>query len=93
MVHYKPIKITLDAFKLAKVILDVLVRHHGLLDSIITDKGPLFTSKFWSLLYYFLNIKRRLSPAFHLQTNGQTKQQNNTMEVYLQVFVNFEQND
>ena len=93
MVHYKPVKITLDAPGLAEVIIDVVVRHHGLPDSIVTDRGSLFTSKFWSSLCYFLGIKRRLSTAFHPQTDGQTERQNSTIEAYLRAFVNFEQND
>ena len=66
MVHYEPVKITIDAPGLAEVIIDVVVRHHGLPNSIVTDKGSLFTSKFWSSLCYFLGIKRRLYTAFHL---------------------------
>ena len=93
MVHYEPIKVSIDAPGLAKVIIDVVVWHHGLPDSIVTDKGLFFISKFWSSLYYFLGVKRRLSTTFHSQTVGQTKQQNNTIEAYPQVFVNFEQND
>ena len=93
MVHYKPVKITIDAPGLAEVIIDVVVCHHGLSDSIVTDRGSLFTSKFWSSLCYFLGIKRRLSTAFHPQTDGQTERQNSTMEAYLRAFVNFEQND
>ena len=87
------VKITIDAPGLAEVIIDVVVRHNGLSNSIVMDKGSLFTSKFLSLLCYFFGIKRRLSTAFDSQINGQTKRQNNTMEVYLRVFVNFEQND
>ena len=93
MVHYEPIKVTIDTPGLAEVIIDVVVRHHGLPDSITTDRGAIFTSKFWSSLCYFLSIKRRLSTAFHPQTDGQTERQNSTMEAYLRAFVNFEQND
>ena len=93
MVYYEPVKITIDTPGLAKVIIDVVVRHHGLFDSIVTDRGSLFISKFWSSLCYFFGIKRRLSPAFHLQTDGQTKMRNSTMEAYLRAFVNFKQND
>ena len=93
MVHYEPVKVTIDAPGLAEVIIDVVVRHHGLPDSIVTDRGSLFTSKFWSSLCYFLGIKRRLSTAFHPQTDGQTERQNSTIEAYLQAFVNFKQND
>ena len=93
MVHYQPVQVTIDAPGLAEVILDVVVWHHGLPDSIVSDRGSVFTSKFWSSLCYFLGIKRRLSTAFHSQTDGQTERQNSTMEAYLRAFVNFEQND
>ena len=90
MVHYKPVKITIDAPDLTEVIIDVMVRHHGLSNSIITDPGSPFTSKFWSLLCYFLGIKRRLTTAFHLQTDNQIEKQNNTMKAYLRAFINWE---
>ena len=93
MVHYEPVKVTIDAPGLAKVIINVVVRHHGLLTSIVTDRGSFFTSKFWLSLCYFLGIKRRLSTAFHPQTDGQTKRQNSTIKAYLRTFINFEQND
>lgn len=93
MVHYKPVKATIDAAGLAKIIIDVVVQYHGLPNLIITDQGSIFMSKFWSLLHYFLGIKQCLSTAFHPQTNGQIERQNITMKVYLQAFVNWEQNN
>ena len=93
MVHYEPVKVTINAPGLPEVIINVVVRHHGLSNSIITNWRLLFTSKFWSLLCYFLGIKQKLSTAFHPQTDGQTERQNSTMEAYLQAFVNFEQNN
>ena len=93
MVHYKPVKVTINAPGLAEVIIGVIVRHHGLPELIVTNRGSFFTSKFWSSLCYFHDIKRRLSIAFHPQTNGQTGRQNNTIKAYLLAFVNFEQND
>lgn len=50
MMHYKLIKITIGAPGLSEVILNMAVRHHGLPNSIVTDRGSLFTSKFWSSL-------------------------------------------
>ena len=37
MIHYEPVKITIDTLSLAEVIIDVVVYYHGLLDSIVTD--------------------------------------------------------
>ena len=51
MVHYKSVKVTINAPELAEVILDVVVWHHGLSDSIVTNRGSLFTSNFRSSLY------------------------------------------
>lgn len=93
MVYYEPVKITINASSLAKVILNIIVRHHGLLNSIVSDWGLVFSLKFWSLLCYFLKMKWRLSTAFHPQTDDQTERQNSTMKAYFWAFVNFEQND
>ena len=93
IIYYEPVKVTINALGLAKIIINVVMRHHGLLDSIVIDRRSFFISKFWSLLCYFLSIKQRLSIAFYLQTNGQTEKQNNMMETYLRAFINFEQNN
>ncbi len=93
MIHHVSVKVTIDILGLAEVIIDVIVRHHGVLESIVTDQGLLFTSKFWYLLCYFLEIKKKLSTAFHPQMENQTERQKSMMEAYLRVFVNWEQDD
>ena len=93
MIYYKLVKVTIHVLGLAKVILNILVWHHDLSDSIVTDKGSLFNSKFLSLLCYFLGTKRKFLTAFYSLTDGQTKWQNSTIEKYVRAFVNFEQND
>ncbi len=79
MVHYEPVKVTMDALGFAGVIINVVVRHHGMPDSIVSDRASVFTLKFWSSLCYFLEIKRKLSTAFHPQTDGQTERQSSTI--------------
>ena len=73
MVYYEPVKVAIDILGLAKVILEVIVWHYTFSNSIVFNRSLLFTSKFWSLLCYFLGIKRRLFTAFYPQTDGQTK--------------------
>ena len=57
IVHYKPVKVTINNSGLTKVILNMVVWHHGLSKSIVSNRSSIFTSKFWSLLCYFLSIK------------------------------------
>ena len=45
-VYYKPVKVTIDALGLAEIIIDMIMRYHNLSDSIVTDQGLLFSSKF-----------------------------------------------
>ncbi len=73
IVYYKPVKVTINAPALVEVIIEAVVWHHGLLDSIVNNRGSVFTSKFWSSLCYFLEIKRKLLTVFHPQTDGQTE--------------------
>ena len=90
MVHYKPVKITIDAPSLAEVIIDMVIWHHDLPDLIVINKGSFFTLKLWLLLCFLLGIKRWLSTAFYLQIDSQIKRQNSIMKVYLKAFINFE---
>ena len=89
MVHYEPFKVIIDAPGLAKIILDVVVWHHGLPDLIMSDRNSLLILKFWLSLCYFFEIKWRLSITFHPQIDGQIKRENSIMKAYLQAFVNF----
>ena len=73
MIHYELVKVTINALKLAGVILDVVVQHYSLPNSIVSNKGLLFTLKFWSSLCYSFDIQQRLSTAFYSQTNDQIK--------------------
>lgn len=91
--HYKLVKVTINALDLGKVILNIVVWHHNISNSMVSDWTSVFISKFWSSLCYFLGIKWRLSTSFYLQTDGQTEWQNSTIKVYLRAFINFEQDD
>ena len=93
MVYYKPVKITIDIPSLVEIIIDVVIWHHGLPNSIMTSKSSVINSRFWSLLCYFFGIERCLSTNFHAQTDRQTNKQNNIMKAYLKAFVNFESNN
>ena len=88
IVYYKLVKVTINTPRLAKIIIDVMLQYYSLYDSIINDCKVILMSKFWSLLCYFLSIKKRLSIMFYSQINGQTKQQNSKIETYFYAFIN-----
>ncbi len=80
MVYYIPVKVIIDVPGLAKVIINMTVHHYKVLESIVIDQSLLFIFKFWSLLCYFLEIKRKLSTIFHSQKNSQTGRENSMMK-------------
>jgi hypothetical protein len=91
--HFIPCHTTIDAIGLAKLFLQELVRLHGLPKTIVSDRGPQFASTFSGQICNRLWIDRRISTAFHPQTDGQTERMNAGMEQYLRVFVNHQQDD
>jgi transposase InsO family protein len=66
---------------------------HGLPETIVSDHGPQFASRFWKHLCHALKIEPCLSTAFHLETNSQTECTNAIMEQYLRAYVNYQQDD
>jgi transposase InsO family protein len=88
MRRFIPCHTTIDAVGLAKLFLREVVRIQGLPRTIVSDRGPQFTSTFCVQICCQLGIDRPMSTAFHPQTDGQTKRMNAGMEQYLCVFVN-----
>ena len=83
----------LKANSLADLIWREFVSLRGMMRNLITDRGSLFTSKFWTTLCWHLGAKRKLSTAFHPQTDGQTERQNQVLEHYLRVYCNYKQDN
>jgi len=58
---------------LVRLFKDNMWKLHGLLESVVSDRGPQFAAELTKKLNKILGIKTKLSTAFHLQTDGQTK--------------------
>ena len=91
--HFIPYNEEYGAEKLAHIVVDRLIRYHGILRTFITDRDVRFTSKFWKTVVAALGIKHRLSTAFHPETDGQTKRSNQSLEQYLRHYVNYAQDN
>ena len=59
--------------KLAELYIKEIVQLHGIPISIISDRDPRFTSRFWGKLQKALATQLNFSTAFHPQTDGQSK--------------------
>ncbi|MBW0544768.1 hypothetical protein O181_084483, partial [Austropuccinia psidii MF-1] len=64
---------------------------HGLPISIVSDRGSLFVSSFWTKLCQQLKISRDLSTEFHPETDRQTGRVNQTLEQSLWIYVSYHQ--
>ena len=74
--------------ELARLFRDNVWKLHGLLESVISDRGPQFAAGLTKELNKMLGIKTKLSTVYHLQTDGQTKRMNQELEQYLRMYVN-----
>ena len=83
-----PFKETHTAEQLGHLLLDRLVRDHGVLIMIITDRDKLFTSNYWKTISAAMGTKPKMSTAYHPQTDSQTEQANQVLETYLQHYIN-----
>jgi hypothetical protein len=70
---YIPCKKTIDAAELVDIFIDKITSCFGNPESIVSDRGIIFTSKFWSILCYILKIKSKFFMVFYPQINSQTK--------------------
>ena len=59
--------------KLAKLYVKDIFRLHGAPITIVSDRDPRFTSRFWPSLQNAMGTKLNFSTAFHPQTDGQSE--------------------
>ena len=71
--HFLPIRNSDSLDKLAQLYVRDIIRLHGTPVSIVLDRDPRFTSRFWPSLLNALGTKLHFSTAFHPQTDGQSK--------------------
>jgi transposase InsO family protein len=88
-----PFRRDYTAVQLAHVVKDRLIRYHGIPKTIVSDRDKLFTSNYWATLMAEIGTKRKLSTAYHPQTDGQTERTNRTMKTYLKIYSNTSQNN
>jgi hypothetical protein len=67
---FVPYKTTDFIQKMTKLYIREIDRLHGVPISIVSDRVPRFTSKFWKILHEAIETKLNFSKAYHPQTDG-----------------------
>ncbi|KAK8715587.1 hypothetical protein V6N13_042918 [Hibiscus sabdariffa] len=63
--HFIPVRVNMNSDILAKIYVREVIRLHGVPISIVSDRDPKFTSRFWKTLYKALGTRLNLSTAFN----------------------------
>jgi hypothetical protein len=82
--HFVPVKTRYATEKLAELYVEHILRLHGALKSIVSDRGPQFVSKFWQSFHKLMGTTLNYSTAFHPQIDGQAERVNQVLEDMLQ---------
>ena len=85
--HFLPVRTTYTVEQYAELYVKEIVRLHGAPRSIVSDRDPTFTSKFWESLQKAMETQLRFSTAYHPQTDGQSERTIQILEDMLRACV------
>jgi transposase InsO family protein len=91
MARFIPITTDIAAPEFAALFHENIELKYGSPRGIVSDRDTRITSKFWAEVCIYSLIKRRMSTAFHPQTDGQTEILNRILENYLRAYTSLEQ--
>ena len=71
--HFLPIRLDYSMDRLAELYVSEIFRLHRIPVSIVFNRDPRFTSRFWKEIQSTFGTRLNFSTAFHSQTNGQSE--------------------
>ena len=93
MIRLKVTTTNLSSEGVAKIYRDKVWKIHGIPKMILSNRGPQFMSKFMEDLTRILGTKRKLSTAYHPQTDRQTERVNQEIGTFLRHYINYQQDN
>ena len=63
---FLPVSTSINSPELAKLFYCKVECRYGRLEGVVSNRGTVFMSEFWSTLCYYTNIKMKISIAFYL---------------------------
>ena len=93
MIQLKMTTTNISSEEIAKIYKNEIWKLHEIPKKILSNKGLQFASKFMKEFTKALRTTRQLSIAYHLQTDSQTEQINQEMGTFLQLYINYQQDN
>jgi hypothetical protein len=81
--HFIPLSHPYTVQSIADLFMANIIKLHGPLASIVSDRDVIFTSKLWKDIFSSFNIHLNYSTAHHPESDGQTERVNQCLEQYL----------
>jgi hypothetical protein len=85
--HFIPVKLTHKETNIFYVCMRDIARLHDIPKTIVSDRDPKFTSKFWKRLFNGFGTNLNFSRAYHPELDGQTERVNQVIEDMLRMYV------
>src|SRR3954469_10743676 len=85
--HFLPVRESITASQLADLYVSRIVSLHGVPLEINSDRGSLFTSRFWESSQNAMGTHLSFSTSFHPQSSGQVERVNQILEDMLRACV------
>ncbi|MBW0543242.1 hypothetical protein O181_082957 [Austropuccinia psidii MF-1] len=93
MAVFIPTMSSIASLDLVNLLIKNIFSKNGLPSSIVSDRGSLFVSSFWTNICQQLKISRDLSTAYHAETDGQTERVHQILGQYLCMYFSYHQDD
>jgi len=84
--HFLALAHPYTAKMVAEIFITGIVKLHGMPQSIVSDRDPVFISHFWQEFFKLSSTKLKMSSTYHPQTDRQTEVINRCIEQYLRCF-------
>src|SRR6266481_600953 len=84
---------TITSQHLAQLFILHVFSKHGVLSHVTSDRGSEFVSHFFWSLGTTLDMKLHFTSGYHPEGDGQTERTNQTLEQYLRVYCNYQQDN
>ena len=84
--HFIPLAHPYSAESVAQAFFHDIVRLHGVPQSMVSYRDPVFTSTFWRELMRLVGTRLHMMMAFHPRSNGQSEAANRVIVMYLRCY-------